>query len=111
MDSGDMVSQMQVAIPDHLVGVILGKGGATVIDMQNQTGARIQVSQRGEYIPGTTNRAVWVGPEVFEAKTKTIWPEMGARMTGCVVGYAPSSRQPGVTSFVIEPGVCWSRRR
>lgn len=46
----------QVAIPDHLVGVILGKAGATVIDMQNQTGARIQVSQRGEYLPGTTNR-------------------------------------------------------
>lgn len=46
----------QVAVPDHMVGVILGKGGATVIDMQNMTGARIQVSQRGEYIPGTHNR-------------------------------------------------------
>lgn len=39
-----------------MVGVILGKGGATVIDMQHQTGARIQVSQRGDYIPGTQNR-------------------------------------------------------
>ncbi|CAN0239363.1 unnamed protein product [Ectocarpus sp. 8 AP-2014] len=28
--------------------------------MQNQTGARIQVSQRGEYIPGTTNRPVTI---------------------------------------------------
>lgn len=46
----------QVYVPDHMVGVILGKGGATVIDMQNLTGARIQVSQRGEYVPGTHNR-------------------------------------------------------
>lgn len=43
-------------VPDHMVGVILGKSGATVIDVQNQTGARIQVSQRGDYIPGTHNR-------------------------------------------------------
>ncbi|CAN0372439.1 unnamed protein product, partial [Hapterophycus canaliculatus] len=46
----------QVVVPDHMVGVILGKNGATVIDMQNQTGARIQVSQRGEFVPGTSNR-------------------------------------------------------
>lgn len=45
-------------MPDQMVGVILGKGGSTVIDMQNITGARIQVSQRGDYIPGTHNRFV-----------------------------------------------------
>ena len=44
-----------------MVGVMLGKGGSTVIDMQNITGARIQVSQRGEYVPGTNNRCARKG--------------------------------------------------
>ncbi|CAN0194769.1 unnamed protein product [Discosporangium mesarthrocarpum] len=39
-----------------MVGVILGRGGATVVEIQNMTGARIQVSQRGDFLPGTHNR-------------------------------------------------------
>ncbi|CAM9901037.1 unnamed protein product, partial [Choristocarpus tenellus] len=39
MDTGDGLRQAQVAVPDHMVGVILGKGGATVVEIQNLTGA------------------------------------------------------------------------
>lgn len=58
--SGDVLAQTQVQVPDYMVGVILGKSGATVIELQNHSGARIQVSQRGEYVPGTHNRAVTI---------------------------------------------------
>lgn len=39
-------------------------------------------------------------PEVFQTKTKSNWPETGDWVTGCLLGCAPTSRQPGVTSFV-----------
>jgi hypothetical protein len=36
----------------------LGKGGLTLKEIQQQTGARITISKRGEFAPGTQNRCV-----------------------------------------------------
>lgn len=43
-------------VPDKLVGAVLGKGGATLRELQDTTGARIRISKRDEFAPGTTNR-------------------------------------------------------
>lgn len=48
----------QVFVPDNMIGSILGRGGKTLTDLQNQSGTRIRISQRGEYMPGTRNRVV-----------------------------------------------------
>jgi hypothetical protein len=50
--------QVQVAIPDFLVGAVLGKRGTRVLEIQEATGTRIQISPRGEFVPGTLHRAV-----------------------------------------------------
>uniref|UniRef100_A0A3Q3AUM2 K Homology domain-containing protein n=1 Tax=Kryptolebias marmoratus TaxID=37003 RepID=A0A3Q3AUM2_KRYMA len=39
---------------------ILGKGGKTLVEYQELTGARIQISKKGEFIPGTRNRKVTI---------------------------------------------------
>lgn len=53
----------QVLVPDTMVGSILGRGGQTLNELQMHSNTRIRISQRGEYMPGTTNRIVTIrGP-------------------------------------------------
>jgi RNA-binding protein Nova len=53
----------QVLVPDRLVGLILGRGGRTLAELQTMTETRIRISQRGEYMPGTKSRVITVrGP-------------------------------------------------
>lgn len=49
---------IELSVPESLVGAILGKGGKTLVEYQEMSGTRIQISKKGEYIPGTRNRKV-----------------------------------------------------
>lgn len=51
---------VEIAVPENLVGAILGKGGKTLVEYQALTGARIQISKEGEFVPGTRNRKVTI---------------------------------------------------
>ena len=53
-------SLIQMSIPDSLIGAILGRGGSTLNELQSSTNTRIRISQRGVYVPGTTNRVVTI---------------------------------------------------
>lgn len=54
---------VQVAIPDNLIGSILGRGGRTLNELQVLSNTRIRISQRNEYVPGTKSRVVTIrGP-------------------------------------------------
>mmetsp|Transcript_15530 Transcript_15530/g.32100 ORF Transcript_15530/g.32100 Transcript_15530/m.32100 type:complete len:682 (-) Transcript_15530:48-2093(-) len=60
---GPNTFQAQIAVPDSMIGSILGRAGRTLNELQALSGTRIWISQRGEYIPGTRNRIVTVrGP-------------------------------------------------
>ena len=39
-------------IPSHLAGVILGKGGETIIGIQTSTGSTIKMSKGNDFYPG-----------------------------------------------------------
>lgn len=49
---------LEITVPDDLIGAVLGKGGKTINEFMQYSGARIQVSQKGEFVPGTSNRKV-----------------------------------------------------
>lgn len=49
---------IELAIPENLIGAILGKAGRTLIEYQDRSGAKIQISKKGEYVVGTRNRKV-----------------------------------------------------
>ena len=60
---GPNAFQAQIAVPDSMIGSILGRAGRTLNELQLMSGTRIWISQRGEFIPGTRNRVVTVrGP-------------------------------------------------
>lgn len=51
---------VEMHIPDSLVGSILGKGGKTIVEFINYSGAKIQFSSKGEYVPGTSDRVLTI---------------------------------------------------
>ena len=51
---------VEMHIPDSLVGSILGKGGKTIVEFINYSGAKIQFSGKGEYVPGTNDRILTI---------------------------------------------------
>jgi RNA-binding protein Nova len=55
---GEGTDVAHLPIPDDEVGIIVGKGGATVRELQQLSGAKITISRRGDYVPGTTSRIV-----------------------------------------------------
>ncbi|EWM23909.1 neuro-oncological ventral antigen 2 [Nannochloropsis gaditana] len=60
-DAATAVLTLQV--PDKLIGSILGRSGVTLKKIQSDSGARISISKRGEFAPGTQNRVVTIdGP-------------------------------------------------
>ncbi|XP_076815797.1 RNA-binding protein Nova-1-like isoform X1 [Clavelina lepadiformis] len=51
---------IDLSIPENLIGAILGKAGRTLVEYQDISGAKIQISKKGEYVVGTRNRRVTI---------------------------------------------------
>lgn len=51
---------MALEVNENIVGAILGHGGRSLLDIQQRSGATIQISKKGVYAPGTLNRLVTV---------------------------------------------------
>ncbi|KAK4884374.1 hypothetical protein RN001_000645 [Aquatica leii] len=49
-----------VEIAEVIVGAILGPGGRSLVEIQNMSGANIQISKKGIFAPGTRNRIVTI---------------------------------------------------
>eukprot|EP01018_Ginkgo_biloba_P020356 Gb_41492 [translate_table: standard] len=53
-------TSLTMAVPDERVGAIVGRGGRTIIEIQQVSGARIKISDRGDFISGTNDRQVTI---------------------------------------------------
>ena len=43
-----------------MVGAVIGPGGRSIVEIQQFSGANIQISKKGSYSPGTRNRIVTI---------------------------------------------------
>ena len=60
---GATVSTYEIAIPEVMVSSVAGSDNKLLADLMQTTGARVQLSGKGEFIPGTYNRKMTVtGP-------------------------------------------------
>ena len=63
MVPGATLCTFEIAIPEIMISCVIGHGGKLLSDLMQSTGTRIQVSGKGEYIPGTYNRKLTIiGP-------------------------------------------------
>ncbi|KAK0164027.1 hypothetical protein PV328_002698 [Microctonus aethiopoides] len=52
--------KVDVEIAEVIVGAILGPGGRSLVEIQQLSGANIQISKKGMFAPGTRNRIVTI---------------------------------------------------
>ena len=56
---------MKLLVPERLAGVIIGKGGAGIVELESLTGCNVRLSANRVYFPGTSERVMIVsGPEI-----------------------------------------------
>ena len=78
---------IDMEVQENVIGAVIGPAGRSIIELQQFSGARIQVSKKGAFTPGTRNRMVTIsGPQqaVATAKyliEKRIQEEDESRMT------------------------------
>ena len=46
----------RLQVNESLVGAVLGPAGRHIVEIQQYSGANIQISKKGTYSPGTRNR-------------------------------------------------------
>ncbi|ONK57265.1 uncharacterized protein A4U43_C10F18300 [Asparagus officinalis] len=49
-----------IGVADEHIGFVLGRGGRTIMEIIQISGARIKISDRNDFMPGTSNRKVTI---------------------------------------------------
>lgn len=60
LQSSSVTTTIIVAVPDEHVGAVVGKGGRSLQEIQQGSGVRMSISDRGDYVDGTSNRKVTI---------------------------------------------------
>ncbi|KAI4382681.1 hypothetical protein MLD38_008617 [Melastoma candidum] len=56
----DRSNSMTIGIADEHIGLVVGRGGRTIMDISQATGAKIKISDRGDFLSGTNDRKVTI---------------------------------------------------
>ncbi|KAM7268576.1 hypothetical protein ACFE04_010742 [Oxalis oulophora] len=60
----DRSISVTIGVRDEHIGLVLGRGGRTIMEISQMTGAKIKVSDRGDFMSGTNDRKVTItGPQ------------------------------------------------
>lgn len=68
MIPGATLSTYEIAVPEVMVSSVVGAGGKLITDLIQTTGARVQLSGKGEYIPGTYNRKLTIAGPILSVQ-------------------------------------------
>jgi len=62
---------VDMEVQENVIGAVIGPAGRSIVELQQFSGARIQVSKKGAFSPGTRNRVVTIsGPHQAVATAK-----------------------------------------
>ncbi|KAB1211043.1 RNA-binding protein Nova-2 [Morella rubra] len=56
----DRSSAVTIGVADGHIGLVVGRGGRNIMEISQVTGARIKISDRGDFVTGTTDRKVTI---------------------------------------------------
>lgn len=56
----DRTSSVTIGIADEHIGLVVGRGGRNIMEMSQLSGARIKISDRGDFMSGTSDRKVTI---------------------------------------------------
>ncbi|GAV87425.1 KH_1 domain-containing protein/KH_3 domain-containing protein [Cephalotus follicularis] len=56
----DRSNSVTIGVADEHIGLVLGRGGRNIMEISQISGARIKISDRGDFMSGTTDRKVTI---------------------------------------------------
>ncbi|XVE99187.1 hypothetical protein REPUB_Repub03eG0175500 [Reevesia pubescens] len=56
----DRSNSFTIGVSDEHIGLVLGRGGRNIMEISQESGARIKISDRGDFMSGTTDRKVTI---------------------------------------------------
>ncbi|XP_021295983.1 protein BTR1 isoform X2 [Herrania umbratica] len=56
----DRSNSVTIGVADGHIGLVLGRGGRNIMEISQLSGARIKISDRGDFMSGTTDRKVTI---------------------------------------------------
>ncbi|OMP12662.1 hypothetical protein COLO4_02905 [Corchorus olitorius] len=56
----DRSNSVTIGVADEHIGLVLGRGGRNIMEISQVSGARIKISDRGDFMSGTTDRKVTI---------------------------------------------------
>lgn len=56
----DRSNSVTIGVADEHIGFVLGRGGRNIMEISQVSGARIKISDRGDFMSGTTDRKVTI---------------------------------------------------
>ncbi|XVF23475.1 hypothetical protein REPUB_Repub13aG0042200 [Reevesia pubescens] len=56
----DHSNSVTIGVSDGHIGLVLGRGGRNIVEISQVSGARIKISDRGDFMSGTTDRKVTI---------------------------------------------------
>jgi len=60
--------QVEMEVPDKMVGNVLGKQGQSISEVIHNSGAKLQFSAKEEFVPGTTNRVLTITGGMYQVQ-------------------------------------------
>jgi RNA-binding protein Nova len=52
--------QAEIEVNENIIGAVIGPSGRSIVDIQQHSGAKIKISKKGTFSPGTRNRIVTI---------------------------------------------------
>ncbi|KAL6977152.1 Protein btr1 [Sarracenia purpurea var. burkii] len=59
-NKGDRSTSVTIGVADEHIGVVVGRGGRNLMEISQASGARIKISDRGDFMSGTSDRKVTI---------------------------------------------------
>lgn len=56
----DRGNSLTIGVADEYIGVVVGRGGRNILEISQASGARVKISDRGDFMSGTSNRKVTI---------------------------------------------------
>lgn len=75
--------QVEMRVPNNMVGLVIGKGGENIHRMQMTTGAHMQIAKESEMKPGETLRSIILkgSPAAVQELKRLVEEVLNSRMT------------------------------
>lgn len=88
--------QIELRVPNNMVGLVIGKGGDNILRIQSQLSVRVQIAKESEMKPGETLRSIVIKGDPMNVN------EAKARIDDIIDGHLAKQNPTGSSAIVLD---------